>query len=375
MTHSKAKQIPVIIASTLKPIQDVRAFNKLALSLGETNKYTLNIIGFSPKKPEQTHKIRFFSSMSHYHSTMDRMLAQLRFLYRLVRIRPKLVIACTYEYLPICSLVKPLFGFKLVYDVQENYRKNLDLNPALSLGKKQRLNKIIAIAESSKKIDLFLLAESSYQNEMPEKRPSIILENKYQGEIRKLNPIHFSGKTQFTFSITGTLTPAFGIREGIEWFRIIKTYYPQSCLNICGHVPIPEFIEELKLLAGETSGINLSISETPIPHSDIIKTLEASDFALLPYRNEEAIKDKMPTKLYECVALGVPVLIAPNPLWEKFLSQFQGGFSIDFSNHNKAYPAFQQALRQSYFSTSAPKSVLWKSEKSEFQQAISKLLS
>jgi hypothetical protein len=375
MTHLKAKQIPVLIASSLKPIQDIRAFKKLALSLDETNKYELNIIGFSPKKPEQEGKIRFFSSMRYYHSTFDRMMAQIRFLLKLILIRPKLVIACTYEYLPISSFLKPFLGFKLVYDVQENYIKNLDLNPALSLGKKKLLSKAISIAESSKGIDLFLLAEECYQVEMPNKKPFLLLENKFKGEPRKLNPIHFSEKTRFTFSITGTITAAFGIREGIEWFKTIQSFFPDSCLEICGHVPTRQFYGELKSLAGKNPGIKLEISETPVPHSEIIKILLKSDFALLPYPIEPAIKDKMPTKLYECASLSIPVLITQNPLWEKFLEQFDGGFSIDFSNPALAFPTFQQALQKIYFSTPAPESVLWKSKSTEFQQAISQLLS
>ncbi|TDQ18979.1 glycosyltransferase involved in cell wall biosynthesis [Algoriphagus boseongensis] len=373
--NSKANTIPVLIASTLKPIQDVRAYEKLALSLGETNKYSLNIIGFSSKKPQQKEEIRFFSSMSHFQSTWDRLLAQWRFCKVLFSVRPKLVISCTYEYLPIASFFKAILGYRLVYDVQENYKKNLDLNPNLSSKKKEKLSKIIGWAESTSKVDLFILAEKCYKKEMPEKKPFMILENKFQGEIKRIDPIQFQKASGYAFSITGTLTPEFGIEEGITWFIEIQKSFPQSKLKICGHVPIKDFQERIEKLVQDNPRIYLSIGPSPVPHSEILKTLQNSEFSMLPYRVIPGIQEKMPTKLFECAALGIPVLITKNPIWERFLEPFEGGFSVDFSKPESWLLDFKLALCKTYFSTPAPESVLWKSEKAHFQRAIQELLS
>ena len=73
-----------MIASTLKPVRDVRAYEKLAFSLGETSKYRLNIIGFSDERAVESGNYRFFSSMSHFGSKLDRLLAQVRFAKKLL---------------------------------------------------------------------------------------------------------------------------------------------------------------------------------------------------------------------------------------------------------------------------------------------------
>ena len=374
MSDHPASRIPVLIASTLKPIQDPRAFGKLALSLGETNKYQINIIGFSSKKLENPSDFRYFSSMGDF-SSWSRIGAQFRFFWNLLKIRPHLVISCTWEYLPILSLMKPILGFKLVYDVQENYTFNLDLNPRLNEDKKQKRASWIRWAEKHARVDLYLLAEKCYQEEMPEKKPFLVLENKFQGQYQKATPKNFKKQTEFKFCITGTLTPTFGTVQAIRWFQEIQKVYPKSKLSIIGHAPVPDFFQKLKGIEKESHGIDWTISQTPIPHEQLIHTIAAADFSLLPYSLHSAIADKMPSKLFECAALGTPVLITPNPKWENFLAPFRGGFGIDFSDLMQAVPMFQQAIRQTYFSTPAPEEVLWGSQKSEFQEAIYQLLS
>jgi glycosyltransferase involved in cell wall biosynthesis len=375
MSEYLAKKVPVLIASTLKPIMDVRAFEKLALSLGETNTYSLFIIGFSRKRPISIPGFRFFSSMSHFDSRFDRILAQLRFIRRLIQVRPKVLICCTYELLPIASFLKPVLKYKMVYDVQENYRLNLSINPDLSEERERKAAALIRKAESVKGIDLYLLAEQCYVEEMPEKKPFLILENKFKGEIKQKLPIHLNGKKAIKFCITGTITPAFGIGDAVVWYREILKNFSDSELIIAGHCPLDSFREKLEKAANEIPGLSLKLDQKPIGHKELIKDLVNSDFALLPYQNHPAIRDKMPTKLFECAALGIPVLISPNPIWEKFLADFSGGIAIDFLNPSEATKSLNTALEHTFFTSTPSESILWKTEKLHLQQAIKDLLS
>src|SRR5690606_8252310 len=157
-----------LIASSLKPAKDTRAWGKLALSLRETGLYRLNFMGFSQLPIENCEDENFYSSNSTTRSTWGRIFSLLKFAKLLLELRPTILIVCTYEYLPIASLFKEILGYRLVYDVQENYVKNLDLNPELSTAKKARAGKMIRRMERVKGIDLFLLAENCYTEEMPE---------------------------------------------------------------------------------------------------------------------------------------------------------------------------------------------------------------
>lgn len=375
MSQFPTEKVPVLIASTLKPIMDVRAFGKLALSLGETNTYSLFIIGFSPKRPISIPGFQFFSSMSHFDSRLDRVLAQIRFLFRLLHIRPKILICCTYELLPIASFLKPWLGFKIVYDVQENYLINLDLNPELSEGEKRNAANLIQKAELVNGIDLYLLAEKCYANEMPNKKPYLVLGNKFVGELKAQKTIQLKDKSAIRFCITGTITPAFGTWEAVIWFDEISKSFPKAELVIAGHCPLISFSEKLENAAKEIPNLSLRISRNPVDHEELISVLTDSDFALLPYQDHEAIRYKMPTKLFECAALGIPVLISPNPIWEEFLVDFKGGYTIDFLDIANAAENLKTALNHTFFTSTPPESILWKTEKIHFQQAIQDLLS
>lgn len=374
MSQSQSDTVAVLIASTLKPVRDVRAFEKLALSLGETSKYRLNIIGFSEEKAVETGKYRFFSSMSHYGSKVDRILAQVRFLKKLIQIQPRILICCTYEYLPLASFFKPFLNYRLVYDVQENYSKNLDLNPSLTGLKKRWAHFLIRRAEGVRGIDLFLLAESCYRTEMPQKKPFLVLENKFQGEIKSVSHLQLDQFTKLKFCITGTLAPAYGTLEGLTWFQKLLEAYPQFQLEVMGHCPIKEYKIQLIQLAANCPQIHLEISDSPISYPRIQKVLFHSDVALLPYVLHPAIQDKIPTKVFECAALGIPVFMTPNPNWENFFNTYQGGNAVDFLDVEHVKSTFQQAISKTYFSTQVPESVLWKSQKLLFQQAIQNLL-
>ncbi len=374
MSEFRAKKVPVMIASTLKPVTDVRAFGKLAFSLGETNTYRVFIIGFSAKRPISIPGFRFFSSMSHFDSTMDRILAQVRFGSRVIQVRPKILICCTYEYLLLASFLKPLLGYKLIYDVQENYCANLDLNPALSENSRARATRIIRKAESVDSIDLYLLAEKCYQNEMPEKHPFLILENKFKGEIQSKGPIIYHHKKGIRLCITGTITPAFGVWDAVCWFEEVQKKYPDTKLEITGHCPIESFRNQLREKAATNPKIKLKICQNPIAHVELIDAIKEADFALLPYQNHASISDKMPTKLFECAAMGVPVLISPNPIWIDFLAPFQGGITIDFFDQSTAIAQFEAALNHTFFISTPSENVLWKTESLDLQQAVQNLL-
>lgn len=371
MSEKSVSLISVLIASSLKPAKDTRAWGKLGLSLRETGQYQLNFLGFSTFLEEKDGDTHLYSSLIKRRSAWGRISSQVRFIKILLKVRPKILICCTYEYLPSASFLKRIICYKLVYDVQENYVKNLDLNPNLSPDKKKKAARIIRRMERVNGVDLFLLAEKCYADEMPQKTPFLILENKYAGEIKAKNQIRFEKKSGYTFLISGTLTPAFGTLEAVLWFKEILKKFPESILKIIGHYTLSSFGIELQKACENTPQIHLKSSEFPVPHEEIIAEYTSADFAILPYQNREAIKDKMPTKLFESAALGVPVLIGGNPKWLDFLKPFSGGFPIDFFDLANATKQFNAALNQEFFTQNPGASILWKSQHEDFITAIS----
>lgn len=289
----------------------------------------------------------------------------------MLKIRPQILIICTYEYLPIAAFFKRKLGYKLIYDVQENYTWNLGLNPDLSPAKKKLATKLIHACEATNKVDLYLLAEECYRKEMPEKRPFLILENKFQGVLAPSKPIQFNPqKDDFVFLISGTLTPAFGVEDAIIWFKYLLPEFPNSRLKIIGHFTLNSFQKTVKNACENCPEIELNPSAFPVPHKEILTAYTGVDFAFLPYQKSAQTWPKMPTKLFESAALGVPVLIPENPKWIQFLASFSGGEAVDFTAPKTAPSQFRKALSKTFFIQSPGSHILWNSQEKELIQAI-----
>lgn len=94
-------------------------------------------------------------------------------------------------------------------------------------------------------IDLFLFAESCYQNEMPEKTPYLVLENKFAGSIQQISPKNYSGKKHLKFLISGTLTQS---TEQLKPSLGIAKFTPFIPAQACGLLATFPWIFIAKLL-------------------------------------------------------------------------------------------------------------------------------
>jgi hypothetical protein len=118
----------VVFASMLKPVDDVRTYHKLAKSLLSTGKYEIFIIGFPSKQPVIDPDIKFLPLPLFKRLSPVRLLLHQRIAKMIANLKPDLVIVNTHELLPAAVRLKRQTGFKLIYDVRENYSENLRLS-------------------------------------------------------------------------------------------------------------------------------------------------------------------------------------------------------------------------------------------------------
>src|SRR5690606_7251183 len=137
------------------------------------------------------------------------------------------VIVSTYELLPMALLGKTLLGFRLIYDLQENYSQNILFNESVPRAFRSILASWIRIIEitAHRYIDHYFFAEQIYRSQFPYIRNYTVLENKYAGPPpagrKPLSP-------HPEFIISGTITPVYGIEKAIYWFLALQKHYPQA---------------------------------------------------------------------------------------------------------------------------------------------------
>ncbi|WP_439882349.1 glycosyltransferase [Pontibacter sp. MBLB2868] len=357
----------ILLASLLKPVNDTRLYEKLALSLSKLADTQLAICGFRAPIPANVPgNISFYPLFFFYRLSLDRIRAQYKFYRFLLKIKPQVIIVATHELLLPCYQYSKKHPVRLIYDVQENYALNLRAQNNYPPLLRQLLAKLVRRIETSLApcIDHFILAETSYADELPFiGNRYTILENKYQPHAsytKPVTPVQL-GKEPLRLIYSGTIAENNGIFEAIALADKLYSADRTTSLTIIGYCANTTTLRDVNQRITGKSYIRLIGGNKLVPHQQIIKEISSSNVGLLPYQPNESTFRCIPTKLNEYMAHGLPVLVQQNPLWDKLVRQNQAGFSIDFRQTDLR--EIQSFLRQNLFYTSGiPKDIFWVQE-------------
>ena len=366
----------IFIASVLKPTEDSRMYFKFGLSLRETNKYEVYILGFSRKKTGKNQHVHLYSLFSKNRIHPSRLFAPFRLILHLFEKKPAIVILTTYELIPALLISRCFLHFKLIYDVQENYSLNVLSNQTLPPGIRQLAASWIRWWEKRihPYIDHYLFAEQCYQAEFPHITNYAVVENKFSGMLKTGSPISFSGEKPIRFILAGTLTPVFGIANGMKWFIQFEKYFPNQTLHVIGHCPLNHYRETLEHIAKDHPQISLDLSDNPLPYENIQSAISHASCWLMPYHNLPTLAAKIPTKLYEGIAQRKVVLISTNRGWESILERHTAGIPVDFHKASWSKVEMEKVYQRQFYTALPEAFVLWSTEAHKLLAVVDTLL-
>jgi glycosyltransferase involved in cell wall biosynthesis len=341
----------IVIASILKPLDDVRHFQKLGNSLAKLPNVYVHILGRETtyQIPKTGSNITFRVLFPSQGNLFQRLIAPWRLFFYLVKVKPEQVISCTNELLIVIILYKILFGTKIVYDIQENYAENIRNKANLGFIAKSVIATYIRSIEiiCAKFIDQFWLAEACYERELPfVKGKFITLENKSLF-FRHREAISLRSNKVIHLLFSGTIAKENGIFEAIELAHALHKIDNRYRLTIVGCCHQPETAIELEKLAlTYKSFISLIHNTIPIEYRLIQENVLKADIGLICYQTQPNFKNKMPTKLYEYTTAGLPILLQNNPKWNRFCDDYKNAITIDFQNFNpiEIHQSIQNAI-------------------------------
>jgi len=201
-----SERTSIVLTSILKPVNDTRMFEKFGLSLGQTNKYDVNIIGFASKNIKKIDNVYFYPLFNFKRTSPLRLLAPWKILFLLFKVKPSVIIFNTPETLYVILIYKLLTGCKIIYDVQENYFRNIYYNKNYIPLVRALLAYSIRIKEWSGRwlIDKIFFAEDGYKLEMPRSaKNAIVIKNTYKElDLEKLDSEVF-GSLNLNFKESG----------------------------------------------------------------------------------------------------------------------------------------------------------------------------
>mgnify|MGYP003652587995 FL=1 len=369
-------QKKIALISILKPVNDIRSYEKMARSLANKNNYAITLIGsHSKKKTEgQEDPNIFFDPLPKFNRLgLMRCCMPFVVLKKLIQLKPELIIVNTPELLIVSILNQILFGGKIVYDLQENHYKNLihqhNYPPIIKhmAGYMIRLKEVLR----SPFVDHFILAEKGYVKELKFiKKRFTVVENKTIVKENFRRTQRSKDKLQFLF--TGNISENSGVLTAIDFYEKIKTLIPESTLVIIGHCPSTSFYKKLKTEINK--GIELDVSTTPISHAEIVQKILNSDFGIVSYNVNPSNENCMPTKVFEYLAYGLPITCQSETIWSEYISKFNAGVFLNFKQFELASTADQLIkFNKSFIYKDIPE-VRWETEEKKFVELINQIL-
>jgi hypothetical protein len=293
--------------------------------------------------------------------SLERLLVPLKFLIKLFRIKSDLTVVCTPELLLPAVTYKIICKSRLWYDVQENYRLNVKHQDTYLGVFKPLLNLGVWLTEtfSSRFVDQFLLAERGYAKELAFLNGrQIILENKFVG-IKPRGRTDPSAETNMIFS--GTCSKENGIVEAISLVTTLYQCGYKVHLTIAGQVPDPQLLKFIENLANEHHYIKLIGSRALLPHATIMDLAAQADFGLVAHQPNPSTENCIPTKVYEYLGLGLPMILQQQPYWESIVVPYQAAVVLDYQNFDPKW-VWNQLQNKKFYTTKPGAEITWEQE-------------
>lgn len=331
------KRPKLVIASILKPVDDTRMYEKFGKSLGQTNKYEINIIGFWTKKKSDFSNIIFHPIFNFKRLSWKRLFLSFTYLIALVKIRPKIIIITTHELLLPSLFYKLTHRVKIIYDIRENYYANIKYLNAYSPFIKHLLANWVRLKEmmTSSFISHFTLAEICYKKELTFTRGKCtVIENKATRILTDLTKIQNAKHQNLTVVFTGTISESTGIFQCIKTVKALHALDSKVQLKIVGYCANEHTLKEVLLEVENEPYIQLIGGNKLVSHDVILKEISLADFGFIYYPPNKANDNCIPTKVYEYVACSLPYLTSINNSYTLITSQFKCGILLDFSKPN-----------------------------------------
>ncbi|PJJ60316.1 glycosyltransferase [Hymenobacter chitinivorans] len=365
-----------LLASVLKPLDDTRMYGKFARTLvaraGE--QHTVHVAGRWAAAPvDAPGGVRFHCLLQGGRLSWQRLGAQGRYWRLLRQVQPDVVLVHAPELLPLTLLWHGLSPRKrqFLYDVRENYALNIrsqQVYPAWLRGLLARLVRGLETVAARRAAGL-MLAERSYTEELPFAEPqrTVVLENKFApgpgqtsySSIRPLPP--FGQELRLLYS--GTISELNGVFEAVDFTLRLRQLWPAAHLTIIGFCQRPEQLQRLRaVIAANPGAVTLIGGDALVPHARVVAEIEQSHLGLLPYRPHPSTWRCVPTKLFEYLANGLPVLVPNNPLWADIVQRHQAGLVVSFDETKLPTGVVEALATSSFYPQGVPTEAFWPAE-------------
>ncbi|MFN8349737.1 MAG: glycosyltransferase [Spirosomataceae bacterium] len=308
----------VLLLSTVHPATDPRIVGKIAATLAEH--YEVKIL-----LPEQPPPLAmWYVGMPFFKKLWLRVLVCHPIAFaEFLRFRPHIVHIFVAELLPLAFVFRWL-GTEVIYEVQENLYKKIPLKAYNRGWVFERLFRYFD--RKARSTFKFIFTEDAYLNEyQPLSHPYAVIHNFASSEWLSL-PAPVPDIVNPCFFYAGVISYERAFNTMLKALLLVKKKYPTVCLRLFGPLRIAE--SEL-----HRSPEYRAVKENLVfygykPQAEAFACAKdaVAGIALLKPVGDYA--DSYPTKLFDYMALGLPVITSDLPLLRDVVEPTQCGFCV-----------------------------------------------
>lgn len=240
------------------------------------------------------------------------------------------------ELLPWGALLDLITRAKVIYDVHENVRKQI-LNKLWLLPWIRRpLSLAYLLIENIclSFIDRIIIAEDSYiknyqgyNNVTAIRNYPILSYLKHHADAVPQAITRATSSLKATY--VGGITRSRGVVELIEALRIVRSDGQHVELNLVGPIIPKSFKNELHSLVQDYDFEKNVHMPGTVAHNEVYRILFASHIGIATLYPDPNYVESLPTKLFEYMATGLPVIASNFPLWKEIVEGSGCGICVD----------------------------------------------
>jgi glycosyltransferase involved in cell wall biosynthesis len=238
------------------------------------------------------------------------------------------------EILPWALLLRAK-GKKVIYDIHEDYSVSLLHAPYLPVLSRKFISRIYSALEFfTRHFFVTIIAENSYASRFPESYRLLNYPN-----IRLLHDTSYTDDKMPPPSprvlYTGTMTESRGALLHAELANAMDDVYVYN-VGKCQAT----LADQMRSIVHDPHKIAFDTNETHVPFERILDAYRqpwTAALALFPERPD--YKEKQPTKFFEYMAAGIPVICSDFPAWRELVEENGVGYCVNPHDSDEAAEA------------------------------------
>ena len=244
------------------------------------------------------------------------------------------------ELIPVGLLLK-LLGRKVIYDVHELYGKQTLYKHYLPPLVRPVVGWCINFIEQSTAsfFDAIVTARDDILKNFKSHSSAVAVRNFPILSNFSLSRNSRDENEHLTLIYVGVLTEARGITQIVQALEYVESSY-QIRLILCGKFVPASYEQQVRNLTGFTQVEYLGW----VALQDVPATIAQADIGIVCFLPEPNHISTMPTKLFEYMAAGLPVIASNFPLWKEIVEEHGCGLCVDPANPKQIAKAIEYLM-------------------------------